>query len=257
MRRLKRWKQEYCDYHTKLIMTEYKVRLTNFDYCLLFCPWKSSSISLLLGFITSSTLAFMEFTSVRYALNRCLFHIIVGSLPAIALFIFPKLVVLIILVVVTILLLCFEVIRLRVSSLNEWFSSWFAPVLRKEEKVKITGSSYLLIGYLATVLVFPQDIAALAILFASLGDPAATLIGTWKGRIRLWGKSLEGNIACLLICLCMGALFAFLLGTPSLVVAITGAILATIFQALPLRLNDNLIISFGSAASMMIVKILV
>jgi dolichol kinase len=214
-------------------------------------------VVLLLSLITRSTLAYMEFVAVRHVLKRSLFHIIAGSLPAVALFIFPRLVVQIALAVVTVLLLSFEVVRLRISSLNEWFSSRFAPLLRKEEEGQITGSSYLLVGYLVTVLIFPQSIAALAILFASLGDPAATLIGTWKGRIRLWGKSIEGDVACLIVCLCVGVLIAILLGTPSLIVVITGAILATIFQALPLRLNDNLIISFVSAAGMMVVSILV
>ena len=129
--------------------------------------------------------------------------------------------------------------------------------MRKEEKGRITGSSYLLIGCLATIIVFSQDIAIPAILFAALGDPAATLIGIWKGRTKFWGRSLEGSIACLMVCLCIGVLVAILLGAPSLIVAITGAILATILQALPIRLNDNLIISFFSAAGMMVVSILV
>lgn len=211
----------------------------------------------MLSLITKGTLACVEILSVRHVLQRCLFHIIAGSLPALALFLLPKLVVLIALAVATIILLLFEMIRLRITSLNEWFYCFFAPLLRKEEKNKITGSSYLLMGSLATVLVFPQDIAALAILFAALGDPVATLAGVWKGHTRLWGRSIEGNIACFIACLCIGVLVAILIGEPSLVVAVSGAILATVFQALPLKLNDNLVIPFLSAAGMMVVNIFV
>ena len=204
---------------------------------------------------TKGTLACVEVISVRHVLKRCLFHIVAGSFPALALFLLPKFVVLIALAAATIILLLFETIRMRITSLNEWFYCFFAPLLREEEKKKITGSSYLLLGCLATVLVFPQDIAALAILFAAVGDPVATLSGVWKGGTRFWGRSVEGNIACFIVCLCIGVLVAILNDTPSLLVAVSGAVLATIFQALPIKLNDNLVIPFFSAAGMMIINI--
>ena len=199
----------------------------------------------------------MEFVSIRHALRRGTFHAVVGSTPAIALFIFPRSAVLAALAVVTAVFLSLEAARLCIPSLKEWSSVWFAPLLRQEEKSKLTGSSYLLIGCLITVLAFPQDIASLAILFSSLGDPAATVIGIWKGHTRLWDKSVEGNIACLLVCLLIGTLVATILENPPLMVAIVGAILATLFQALPSRLNDNLTIPLGSAIGMMVISIVI
>lgn len=199
----------------------------------------------------------MEYTLLCHTLYRGLFHIIAGSLPAIALLFFPRFWVQIGLTAATILFLSFEAARLRIPSLNKWFSTWAAPLLRQEEHHKFTGSSYLLVGYLITALVFPQDIATLAILFASLGDPVATIVGVWKGRIRIWNKSIEGNIACFLVCLFIGFLVAIARGNPPLTIAIPGALIATLFQALPLRLNDNLTISIGSAAAMVIIRILI
>lgn len=198
----------------------------------------------------------MESVSIRHTLRRGTFHAVVGSASVTALFFFPWVAVLATLAAVTAVFLSIEAARLCIPSLKEWFSAWFAPLLRKGEESKLTGSSYFLIGCLITVLAFPQDIASLAILFLSLGDPAATVVGIWKGHTRLWGKSVEGNIACLLVCLFIGTVVATILENPPIMVAIAGAIVATLFQALPPQLNDNLTIPLGSAVGMMVISIL-
>ncbi len=198
----------------------------------------------------------MESGSVSHALSRGAFHAFLGLAFAAALLLLPRLVVLAALATATVGLLIFEAARLRVPSLRRWFSALFAPLLRKEEEDKLTGSSYFLIGCLITALAFPQHIAALAILFLSFGDPAATVVGIWKGHRKLWGRSVEGDIACLIVCILVGTLAATILENPSLIVAIVGAIFATLFQALPLRLNDNLTIPLGSATAMMLASTL-
>jgi dolichol kinase len=197
----------------------------------------------------------MESTSIRQALSRGAFHAVLGLAFAAALLLLPRLLVLAALAVATVGFLIFEATRLRIPSLRRWFSAWFAPLLRKEEEDKLTGSSYFLIGCLITALAFPQHIAALAILFLSFGDPTATVVGIWKGRKKLWGRSVEGDIACLIACILIGILVAVILKNPSLIVALVGAIFATLFQALSLRLNDNLTIPLGSAAAMMLASI--
>jgi len=197
----------------------------------------------------------MESVSIRQALSRGAFHAVLGATFATALLLWPRLVVLAVLAVATIGFLIFEAARLRVPSLRQWFSALFAPLLRKEEEDKLTGSSYFLIGCLLTAVTFPKDITCLAILFLSFGDPTATVVGMWKGHRKLWGRSVEGDIACLAVCILVGILVAVILKNPSLIVALVGVIFATLFQALPLRLNDNLTIPLGSAAAMMLASI--
>jgi glycerol-3-phosphate acyltransferase PlsY len=198
----------------------------------------------------------MESVSIRHALSRGAFHAFLGLAFAAALLLLPRLLVLAALATATVGLLIFEAARLRVPSLRRWFSAWFAPLLRKEEEDKLTGSSYFLIGCLLTAVTFPKDITCLAILFLSFGDPTATVVGIWKGRKKLWGRSVEGDIACLIVCILIGTLVAIILENPTLIVAIVGAIFATLFQALPLRLNDNLTIPLGSATAMMLASTL-
>jgi len=189
-------------------------------------------------------------TALRRALRRGAFHAFIGSAIVVGVLCWDKLALLIALGAATALFLIFEAARLHLPSLNQRFLDWFAPLLRKEESARPTGSSYFMIACLITVLAFPRHIAAPAILFLSLGDPAATVIGVWRGHIRLWDKSVEGHAACLIICFLVAILLVGTLDELSLTVALAGAAIATFFQALPRMLNDNLTIPLGSAACM-------
>jgi glycerol-3-phosphate acyltransferase PlsY len=199
----------------------------------------------------------MEPPPLRHALLRGVPHVILGVALAIALFIFPRVAVLAAVGTVIVVFLALEMVRLYIPSLRGWFSFWFIPFMRKPEENRLTGASYLLIGCLITMLVFPRDIAGTAIFFLALGDPAATVFGVWKGRIKLGDKTFEGHLTCLFICLLTGAVIFLVRGAPPLAVAVVGAAFATLFQALPLRLNDNLTIPIGSAAAMLGVNMLV
>ncbi len=198
----------------------------------------------------------MQATPVYHALRRGSFHALVGIACVLALLYLPRVAMLLALASVTAAFIALEVARLRIPSLKRRFSAWFACLLREKEFSKPTGSGYFLVSCLITVLVFPQEIAALAILFLSLGDPSATIVGTWKGHTRLWGKSLEGNAACLGVCLFVAIIFCVILQRPPLAVALAGALVATFVQALPVRLNDNLTIPIISAVAMLAVSIL-
>lgn len=198
----------------------------------------------------------MKSLSLRHALRRGAFHAFIGSALGLALFFSPQVAVVVGLAAVTAIFLSFEVMRLGLPSLNRWFVRWFAPLLRREEGTGLTTSSYFLAGCMITVLAVPKHIAVPAILFVALGDPAATAIGLWKGHIRPWRRSVEGHIACLVVCLLVGSLLACTLEGLSLTVAIVGAVSATLFEALPIPLDDNFTIPVGSAAAMVITSLL-
>ncbi len=206
---------------------------------------------------TPVTLMPVQFTPVQHALIRGVFHAAIGLVVTTLLLLYPRLIVLSALAAATVAFLCLETARLRLPRLKQYFANWFTPLLRKEEDNKLTGSSYFLIGSLITALLFPREIALLAILFLSFGDPAASVIGAWKGHIELWDKTVEGNIACLVICLLIGTLAAVILKNPPLLVTIVGAFIATLFQAMPLRLNDNITIPIASAAGMLATSLLI
>jgi dolichol kinase len=194
--------------------------------------------------------------SLSHALRRGAFHAVSGFSCVLALLLLPQFTMLAALGTVTVAFLSFELARLRVSSLNRRFATWCRFLLREEEVNNITGSSYFLASCLLTVVAFPKNVAALAILFLSLGDPVATIVGVWKGENRLWGKTLEGDVACFVVCVLAGFSVSACLQEPPLIIAIVGAVFAAIIQALPIKINDNLTIPIGSATAMLVASII-
>jgi glycerol-3-phosphate acyltransferase PlsY len=185
-----------------------------------------------------------------HVLARGIVHISLGFAFVIALFLFSKIIVVLAAAVLTVAFLSLEFARFRLPYLRQWINRYLALFIRREEESRLMGASYFLIGSLITVAAFSREIASLAIIFLALGDPVAAAVGRWKGRVRLWDKTVEGNLACLIVCLVAGILTAIILEKPQFVVAIIGAVFASLFQALPLPLNDNLTIPVGGALSM-------
>jgi glycerol-3-phosphate acyltransferase PlsY len=174
-------------------------------------------------------------------LKRGLFHLFgVLSIPVAALFL-PRTVLLVSLGAVTFIALALELIRLKVPLINRWFLSFFKPLLRKEEALRLTGTSYSLAGALIVFLVFPRDIAILAVSFLAVGDAMATIVGKQIGKTRLLGKrTLEGDLACFVSCIAVGFIGYFAGLKVSWLAILVGSLGATIAEAVPLPLNDNL-----------------
>ena len=172
----------------------------------------------------------------------------------VALFLFPKLYVA---VAGIALILCFtgiELARFRAVTLQRWLGLRLALFLRSEEERRLTGATYFLLGATITVILFPRNIAALAILFLAFGDPVAAAVGVWKGRTKLWGRAWGANLACLATCMVIGAAMSLRTHEPALLEAEMGAVFGTLFQALPWRIDDNLTIPVGSAAIMLLTE---
>ncbi len=194
--------------------------------------------------------------AINQTLRRALIHSSVGLCCAVTVFFLPRVWAVAGIATLTVIFLGLELSRLRILPGNRYISAAFSPFIRKNEATKVTGASYLLVGCLLTAWIFPKDIAVFSILFLSLGDPLATVIGTWKGKHYFQGKSLEGHLACLLICLISGTIVVQFPEYSNTAVMVTGVLCASVLQALPLpsRLNDNLIIPIGSATAMLIVR---
>jgi dolichol kinase len=187
---------------------------------------------------------------VSTSVARGIFHVCGGlSIIAVSLLV-PINIFLVLIITGTFLFLIFEVVRIKVSIVNSWFYSNCRLIVRDEEVSRLTGASYMFIAALLLFLLFERDIAILAIAFLAIGDPLATVVGSFAGRIRLFGKSLEGNLACLLACIVIGLICyyaGFALTLPSIII---GAVIATVAEALQLPVNDNLTIPLFSAGAM-------
>jgi dolichol kinase len=109
-------------------------------------------------------------------------------------------------------------------------------MVRTTEWTRVTGATYVLLGALLSVWLFPKPIAIAVLFIQVISDTAASLMGLRYGRTRFWGKSVVGS----------GAFFL--------------TALATLAEALPAlrfgryELNDNLVVPLltGSALCLLL-----
>ncbi len=140
--------------------------------------------------------------------------------------------------VLTIVLLSAEVLRTSTAWGRRYYRRIFGGLTRSSEVERFTGASFVFLGALSAIVLFPATVAILAMLFMSLGDSAAALVGIRYGRLRLGNKTLEGTAACFVVCFAL-ALTGGLPGS----VALAGAATAALAELVPWGvLNDNITI---------------
>jgi dolichol kinase len=123
---------------------------------------------------------------------------------------------------------------------------FFGRVLIEEEGPTFMGSTYFIFSTILTILLFPKSIAITSILILILSDTAAALVGKGVGRIRIFGKTLEGSIAFFLTSLFIVWIYPNLNRFSGSLAALG----ATLIEILPVRLNDNLSIPLVAGAIM-------
>jgi glycerol-3-phosphate acyltransferase PlsY len=189
-------------------------------------------------------------------LKRALVHVFLGLSISISALFFHTMVLPLALGVATSVFLAVDLVRLMVPDINRWFLWLFKPVLREKEVSHLTGASYMLLASIIALLAFPRDIAVLALSFLAVGDAVATLVGQWAGRRKLLGKSLEGELACFITCIAIGFGFNFYYAglNFTLPTIILGSACATLAEALPLPIDDNLTMPLFAGVVMTILQ---
>jgi dolichol kinase len=119
--------------------------------------------------------------------------------------------------------------------------------LRAEEKLHESSMVPYVIAVLLTIISFPKPIALIAIATLAAADPLAAIVGIRFGRRRLAAnRTVEGSLAFFAVSfLC--SFFMLFRFTRSVWPAALGVSLAlatavTIFETLPVKLDDNLTI---------------
>ena len=140
-----------------------------------------------------------------------------------------------------------ELLKACFPAFRRIFMRIFSPMLRSQERRGgLTGATYYLIGSFLCLLLFDKTLAIVCLCFLTLGDLFAALIGKQWGRIKLFSrKSLEGSLACFVVCTAI----ALLIGLHP-VVAVVGALVATLIELLPTGVDDNVTIPLISGLAM-------
>lgn len=148
-------------------------------------------------------------------------------------------------------LLSFDLARLRIPAFNEWAIGRMDTLLRPGEARTLSGSPSYVAGAALTLFLFDLPVATAAVLFLVFGDVAATIVGESRGRMKFRGKSLEGTLAFVIAGMAAGLAVRLLGQGVSLPVLTAGAVTAAAVEALtPKRLNDNLTIPIISGMVM-------
>jgi len=141
--------------------------------------------------------------------------------------------------------------RLRIEIVRKLFNKLFNFMMRKHElEGKITGATWAFIVSVPVIYFFPKEIAVLSLIFMAVGDAAASIFGQAFGRRRIGLKTLEGTLSCFGACVIVILIFDFV----PFYIGLSGAISAAIFEALPVNIDDNILIPIGSGTTMLLVS---
>lgn len=133
-----------------------------------------------------------------------------------------------------------EWLRLHYPSVNDLFRKRVGAMLRENEHHQITAATWMAAAMFVSFFLFEKPVAVFVTMSTIAGDAAASLIGLHFGQIRIGTKTLEGSLAFFLITLLLG----FVLSDLPLWIWLSGGLILTITELLPLSVNDNLRLPF-------------
>ena len=145
---------------------------------------------------------------------------------------------------------CFfiEIFRFQNSFISKIFIRYLSFMMRNFEKQgSLTGSTWVFVGALITIILVPQPFSVLALFFLAFGDTLAALVGMNFPFIKVGNKTLSGSLACFIMCLFVGLILNFEINSEIILV---GAFTATIVELISIKINDNISIPVLSGFAM-------
>ena len=152
--------------------------------------------------------------------------------------------VLLILSSVLVLLVAFDLARLRTPRLNALFFRLFASFVSPREATKVASSTWYICGVILVYALFPGRIAVPAIVVLALADPMASIVGRLWGRRRLGSGTVLGSLVFFTVA------FAVLSGFFGAAAAVVPALVVTCVEVVPWQLDDNLTVPVAGASAL-------
>lgn len=154
----------------------------------------------------------------------------------------------------TIACLVYVMEQIRISYPEK--ASKFLPmtrfIIRAEEQLKESAMIPYIIAVLLTIITFPKTIAIVAIFTLAIADPLSAIFGIKFGKHKVVPhKSIEGSIAFFIatFLIATSVLYEYVPQYQGIIVFISLllALLTSIFEMIPLKLDDNLTIPLFTA----------
>ena len=148
------------------------------------------------------------------------------------------------------LIFCFfiEIFRNKNTFISKFFEEYLSFMMRSFEKQgSLTGSTWVFVGALSTIILIPQPFSLLALFFLAFGDTLAALVGLKFPFIKIRNKTLSGSLACFIMCLFIGLILNFEISSEIILI---GAFTATIVELISIKINDNILIPVLSGCAM-------
>jgi dolichol kinase len=139
---------------------------------------------------------------------------------------------------------------------SEWFNKIILtvlhPLMRDTEKNGLMGSTFLVLGVLIIIALFPPSVVVLSLLFLAVADPVASYFGIRFGKDKLFGrKSLQGSMAAFFACTVVAAGYFFfhdMMVERILIVSLLAGLVGAFAEAVPVgKLDDNLVLPVVSS----------
>ena len=162
------------------------------------------------------------------------------------------------LTVVSATVIFIDVYRLRSARFNKLVMILGKYIMRDSEKSSIAGSTFLLIGVLIIVAIFPPSVVMLSLLFLAVADPIASYFGIRYGKDRLVGrKTLQGSMAAFIACTLVAAGYFYahnMMTERILIVSILAGLIGAAAEVCPVGdLDDNLVLPVVSSGLLWVV----
>lgn len=157
-----------------------------------------------------------------------------------------------------------EQIRINYPELSSKVKIINKYLFRAEESLKESAGVPYVMGLLLTLISFPKVVALVAIYTLAVADPLSAIIGIKYGKTKVVShKSVEGSLAFFFSSLIITFLVFFwwssylkiMLG-PVILLSFLTALSTSLFEMIPLRLDDNLTIPLFTAGMTLLLSTL-
>ena len=196
----------------------------------------------------------MEY-SLKNEIARKLIHLASAVIPLSYIYIINDLIIMLCILSLFVVFSFFiEILRRDHFKYSKIFLRFFGFMLRdNEKKDKLTGATWVFLGALFTFILIPYPFSILALLFLSVGDTFAAIIGISFPYIKIGNKTLSGFFAGFISSILVGICFNL---PVSIYILIFGALMASVIEIIPISVNDNITIPLFSGSMMYFASII-